>query len=250
MDFKAAKTSSFYLSVVIPVYNEEKCILTTLFRLKDYLNQQPYSSEIILVDDGSTDHTGEIINSFINQHLESNILLITTDHRGKGAAVREGMLRAQGEYILFSDADLSTPIEEIEKLFSWLQKGYEVAIGSRNLSASRVEVHQPWPRKKLGRLFNWLTRLLLEMDFQDTQCGFKCFSVKVAHHIFPKQKIFHFGFDVEILYLARKYGYRIKEVPVRWINSPSSKVRLFRDSFWMLRGIWQIRGYYHQKFPT
>lgn len=244
------KLVSLHLSIVIPVYNEEKRILTTLFRIMNYLNRQPYPSEVVVVDDGSDDQSGEIVNSFIQSHSENNILLLTTRHQGKGAAVREGILKAQGDYILFSDADLSTPIEETEKFLPWLEKGYPIVIGSRNLPDSRVEIHQPWSREKIGKFFNWLIRYWLGMDFQDTQCGFKCFSKKVARQLFLEQKISHFGFDVEILYRAHKYGYQVKEVPIQWINSPDSRVRVFRDGFRMLKGLWQIRWYYQRKLPT
>ncbi|GAK55477.1 glycosyl transferase, family 2 [Candidatus Vecturithrix granuli] len=228
------------LSVVIPAYNEEQRIATTLKRLCAYLEQQSYSSEVIVVDDGSTDQTVKVVNNIL-QHIKHSVLIQNGVNRGKGYSVRQGVLQARGDYILFSDADLSTPIEEVEKLLQFLQQGYDIAIGSRGLKESNVRVHQAWYREGMGKIFNHLARLLLLTQFSDTQCGFKCFRENVAKELFTRQTIDHFSFDVEILALAAHRGYRIQEVPIRWDNEPHSRVKMFTDSLGMLKDLLKIR---------
>jgi dolichyl-phosphate beta-glucosyltransferase len=232
--------ASMYLSVVIPAYNEELRIGKTLREIQTYLQRQPYSAEIIVVDDGSQDGTAPSVRAF--EATRPPIYLLQNGrNRGKGFSVRQGFLRAQGECLLFSDADLSTPIEEVEKLFAALRERCEVAIGSRALPGSRVEVHQPRYREHLGRLFNLFVQLLAVPGIQDTQCGFKCFTREAALAICQRMTAERFGFDVEMLYLARLLGYRVREVPVVWRHSPQTRVRVWRDSVSMLGDLWRIR---------
>jgi dolichyl-phosphate beta-glucosyltransferase len=228
-----------YVSIIIPAYNESARIGTTLDRIKEYLSDKPYSWEIVLVDDGSSDATVAVAQ----EHMRDSHLRVLPNPRnlGKGASIRNGMLAARGEYMLFSDADLSTPIEELGNLLTSCQEGYGVAIGSRALKESRLEVRQPWYREFMGRIFNVLVRILVLGGIKDTQCGFKLFTREAALSIFPKQRLSGFAFDVEVLLLARKAGYKIKEVPVRWINSPSTKVSAFRDSIRMFVDLVKLR---------
>ena len=160
---------------------------------------------------------------------------------GKGFSVKEGALSAHGEYIIFTDADLSTPIEEIDKLLKWMEEGYDIVIGSRALAESDIQIHQPWYREKMGKIFNLLVQALALRGIKDTQCGFKGFRKDVAEKIFPLQTINGFGFDVELLYLAKKHGYTIKEIPVRWLNRASSKVNPLTHSSQMFLDIIRIR---------
>jgi dolichyl-phosphate beta-glucosyltransferase len=228
-----------YLSVIIPAYNEEQRIGNTLRAIHAYLQQQPYSAEIIVVDDGSHDGTASLVRTF---DTTPPICLLQNDrNRGKGFSVRQGFLHARGEYLLFSDADLSTPIEEVETLLAALYESCDIAIGSRALPGSRVEVHQPWYRENMGRLFNLFVQALAVPGIHDTQCGFKCFGREAARAICQRMTTERFGFDVEMLYLARRLGYRVREVPVVWRNSPQSRVRVWRDSICMITELLRIR---------
>ncbi len=229
-----------FLSVVIPAYNEEQRITTTLTSICAYLKQQPYSSELIVVDDGSTDLTANVVNNILQQ-VEHGVVIQNGMNRGKGYSVRQGVLQARGDYILFSDADLSTPIEEVEKLLRPLQQGYDIAIGSRGLKESDIRIHQAWYREGMGKTFNRLARLLLLTKFSDTQCGFKCFRGNVAKTLFARQTIEHFSFDVEILALAIHHGYTIQEVPIQWENDPHSRVNVLADSLKMFKDLLKIR---------
>jgi len=231
---------ALYLSIIIPVYNEERRIGKTLDTIISYLNPRPYRSEIIVVNDGSKDRTSAIVNEYSIRHKQVQIIE-SSINQGKGFSVRKGMLNANGRYVLFSDADLSTPIEEVEKLLHWLKKGYDIAIGSRGLKESIIHIHQPWYREHMGKIFNLLTRLIAIQDIRDTQCGFKCFKKEIIPDIFNKQTISHFSFDVELLKIALKKGYRIKEVPVRWLNNVQSKVNPFSDSVRMFIDLIKIR---------
>jgi dolichyl-phosphate beta-glucosyltransferase len=192
------------------------------------------------VDDGSTDGTVELVER-ICRETPAVRLLRNPGNCGKGFAVRNGMLDARGEYLLFTDADLSTPIEETNRLLEALKSGYDVAIASRALKPEWVCPRQPWPRQTAGKLFNLLVRTLIGLDFRDTQCGFKAFRREAGQAIFRRQTIPGFGFDVEILYLARKLGCRALEVPVHWANDPRTKVRPFRDGRSMLADLLRIR---------
>lgn len=228
------------LSIIIPAYNEAQRIGATLVSIVNYLKRQNFNYEIIVVDDGSTDDTASIVQKFVK--VNKQIFLICNQvNRGKGYAVRKGMLKAKGKFILFSDADLSTPFGEVEKLILWLKNGCDVAIGSRALKESQIEFHQPRYREWGGKLFNKVVRVIAVRGIKDTQCGFKCFTNEVANRIFPKQCLEGFGFDIEILYITKKLGFKVKEVPVRWRHSPESKMNLLKDSLDMLKSLFQIR---------
>lgn len=218
-----------YLSVVIPAYNEAKRIGKTLGEMINYLTRQPFEWEIIVVDDGSVDETAAIAA----QQLKSypHVILRHLKNRGKGYAVKQGMLRAKGRYVLFSDADLSTPIEEVEGFLHLLQKGYDLVIASRALASSRIEIRQPFWREWMGRGFNRIARILSFKKIRDSQCGFKAFRREVSRDLFSAQKLTGFCFDAEIIYLAQKRGYRIFEAPVTWRNSHPTKVRLWDPIF-------------------
>jgi len=231
-----------FLSIVIPVYNEEKRIHASLSKVVDYIKKKGFSekTEIIVVNDGSLDNTVSIVNHFKKDY---NFIKLVDykNNKGKGCAVKKGVLSAKGNYILFMDADLSTPLEEIDKVIWPLNRGYDLSIGSRSLKNSNIIRHQPKYRRIMGKLFNILVRLFLIKNIRDTQCGFKCFTKETAREIFSQIKINGFSFDVEILYLAQKKGYRIKEIPVKWYNFPESKVGVFKDPIKMLIGIFKIR---------
>jgi len=237
----APQAGETYLSVVIPAHNEAERIGPTLERVLEYLGRQDYAFEVVVVDDVSHDATAEVVTRF-QQRAAALRLVQRTAAPGKGAAVQAGMLAAKGRRVLFSDADLSTPIEESEKLLAALEReGYDVAIGSRGLPQSELRVRQPWYREAMGRIFNLMVRAVALRGFKDTQCGFKLFRGEVVADLFRRQTIRGFAFDVEILYLALKRGLRVKEVPVTWINSPRSKVDPIRDSLRMMRDMIGIR---------
>lgn len=229
------------LSIIIPAYNEEKRIEKTIQNIVSYLAEKFADNyEIIIVDDRSKDKTVEIVKK-LSRENEKIKIMVNEENYGKGYSVKKGMLNAQGKYLLFSDADLSTPIEELDKLLFWIEKGYDIAIGSRSLKDSQVIVHQPFYREMMGKIFNKLVKIWCLSDFVDTQCGFKLFNKEVAKKIFTQTKINRFAFDVEILYLAKRNGLRVKEIPVRWINSPASRVNPIFDSLKMLIDLLRIR---------
>ncbi len=222
-------TFNLKLSIVIPAYNEEKRIIPTLKKIIHYLSRQDYRYEIIIVDDGSTDKTADVVGNFL--HSQNNSCLIRIEkNRGKGYAIKEGVLRAAGQYILFFDADYSTTIEEIEKCYSAFNAGYDMAIGSRKLEHSVVKIHQPFYREFMGSVFRKIATTVLFLPLTDITCGFKCFKKEAAHTIFKKQKLNRWGFDAETLFLASKYDFKIKEIPVTWSNSLNSKVSLGLDA--------------------
>lgn len=227
------------LSVVFPAYNEEGRIGPTLNRVHAYLSERSRNFEIIVVDDGSEDSTALLVRRMAQEKAEIT-LLQNRSNRGKGYSVRYGVLHATGSYVLFSDADLSTPIEEIEKLWPRLQR-CSVVIGSRAISGAQIEIHQPQYREIMGKAFNRILQSLLLPGIRDSQCGFKLFSAPVARDLFSRLTVHGFGFDVEILYLARRLGYTICEVPVRWRNDPETRVRILRDSLQMLLDILALR---------
>jgi len=228
------------LSIIIPAYNEERRIGETLKAILAYMAQQPYSVEVIVVDDGSQDATAEVVAPFCREKSQVQ-LQQNGRNRGKGFSVRRGFSQARGDYLLFSDADLSTPIEEVEKLLVRLHNSYDIAIGSRALPESCVEVHQPWYREKMGRLFNVMVQALVLRGIRDTQCGFKCFTREATVEIAPRMTRERFGFDVEMLYLAHVLGYRVCEVPVVWRNSAQTRVHAVRDSASMIADLLSIR---------
>lgn len=228
------------LSVVIPAYNEEARLDKTLNQVLAYLDAdwQPY--EVLVVSDGSTDRTEQIALRFAERYPQVKRLAYQPN-RGKGYAVRYGMLRAQGKWVLFSDADLATPIEELDKLAQQLDQGYAIAIGSRPLRESQLIVRQPFYREWAGRAFNKVVQLLAVRGIRDTQCGFKLFTREAVQAIFPLCQLDGFSFDFEVLHYAQRLGYPIAEVPVRWMHQEGSKVSLLRDGFRMLRDLLWLR---------
>ncbi len=229
------------LSVIIPAYNEEKRAPKTISLIDEYLRRQNYDYEILLVNDGSKDKTAEIVRNLESQfsHLR---LLDNKENHGKGYVVKQGMLQAKGEYRLFTDADNSTSMDQVEKMWPWFEKGFDVVIGSRDIKGAVLDPPQPWIRKiLLGEGFKLLRKILVGLWLlQDTQCGFKCFSAKAAQDVFSNMKMDGFAFDVECLVLAKRLGYKIKEIPVRWVNDLESKVKI-KSIFKMLIDIIKIR---------
>ena len=237
------------LSIVIPAYNEEGRLPKTLDRIFAYLQDRPCRAEIIVVDDGSSDRTSEIVSTYLQKYPELR-LVSNGGNRGKGFSVRHGMLEARGEIALFTDADLSTPIEEADKLLAVLREpGYEAAIGSRAMDRSLIEVHQSAIREQAGIFFNRLVRSIMGIKFSDTQCGFKAFRRERTRIIFEQQRVERFGFDPEILFLAKRNGLRVAEVPVRWSHDSATKVNVAADGMGMFLELllirWNaVRGWY------
>lgn len=237
------------VSVVIPAYNEARRLPQTLDGVNDYFARQTYPVEIIVVDDGSTDETRAVVQSFARTH--PRVQLIENDHRGKGYTVRTGMLAAHGHIVLFSDADLSTPIEDIEKLLPWFERGYDIVIGSREgVGAQRIQ--EPFYRHLMGRVFNLVVRALTVRGIQDTQCGFKAFRDEVAREVFTRVLLYGenakkvtngmvTAFDVEVLFIGTRLGYRIKEVPVQWRYGTETKVNPLKDSWRNFRDVLSVR---------
>ncbi len=231
-----------HLSVIIPAYNEEKRIERTLLSVNEHLSRQPYDYEILVVNDGSKDKTVEIVNDLTGK-LKGLKLINNKENHGKGWAVRQGMLSAQGDYRLFTDADNSTTVDQVEKFFPFFAQGSDIVIGSRRLKDSVIAVKQPWLRDFLGGIFRLIVHILVPLGVKDSQAGFKVFSKKAAEIIFPKQTIFRWAFDVEILAIAKKFGLKIKEVPIKWINDAESHVKLggmVRMLFEVLRIRWNL----------
>lgn len=230
-----------YISVIIPAFNEETRLNSTLGSIWRALRRRFEDFEIIVVDDGSTDGTAAVVTEFALTH--PRVFLLTYPvNRGKGYAVRRGVLASRGQYVLFSDADQSTPLREVRKLLDALES-HDVAIGSRAIRASRIIEYQPLYRILMGKCFNKMVQLLAVPGIKDTQCGFKCFRGPLARHLFSLCRINGFGFDVEVLYVARSQGLRIGEVGVLWRNSKESKVHPVRHSMQMLRDLLRIRFY-------
>ena len=232
---------SDFISVVIPAYNEETRIRSTLEKVHSYCTDRFGEFEIIIVDDGSSDETSALVK-FLSQHRENVSLIRYAQNAGKGYAVRRGVLSSRGDLLLICDADLSTPIEELEKLMPFVDDDYDIAIGSRGLGDSRILERQPWYRERMGKTFNFFVRMLAIRGIRDTQCGFKLFKGDIARALFSKSRINGFSFDVEVLYLARRAGYKINEVPITWINSPFSRVVIIRDPLKMFLDLFKIRA--------
>jgi dolichyl-phosphate beta-glucosyltransferase len=228
------------LSIVVPAYNERARISLTLAKILDWARATHPGTEVIVVDDGSTDDTAALVESFVERYPELR-LLKQPRNRGKGAAVRRGMLAARGRYVLFSDADLATPIEEADKLLVYAKQGADVVIGSRGLSDSDIRVRQPKLRELMGRTFNAMVRAAVLGGIKDTQCGFKLFTSSAARAVFVQQALDGFAFDVEALLIARDLRLTVREVPVVWRHAPNSKVSPIVDSSKMFRDIVQLR---------
>jgi len=236
------------ISIIIPAFNEAMRLPATLDRVERFLVTAGLSAEVIVVDDGSRDATAEVVRQRAAGWPELK-LVMAARNGGKGAAVRLGMAAARGRYRIFSDADLSVPIDDLEKILRPLRAGAGVAIASRGLKDSQVELHQPWYRETMGKIFNRLVRIFVLGGLHDTQCGFKAFTAEVADRVFPALQTRGFGFDVEVLYRARHAGYRIVEVGTRWINSPQSRVHPIRHSTMMFLELLAIPGRV-RKHPT
>jgi dolichyl-phosphate beta-glucosyltransferase len=232
--------SNFDLSIIIPSYNEESRLPETLKRIAEYLPTLGVRTEVLVVDDGSTDRTAAVAESFRGKLSGLRVLSNGTTH-GKGFSVRHGMLEAQGDMVLFTDADLSAPIEESDKLLTALNNGHDVAIGSRAMDRNLISTHQSIFREFAGIIFNKIVRIVLRLPFVDTQCGFKAFRRERCRIIFQQQRIEGFGFDPELLYLARHHGLRAIEIPVRWGHSAATKVSMLGDSLKMFADIFTIR---------
>ena len=230
-----------FLSIVIPAYNEALRIGATLKKVRQYLESRNFPGELIVVDDGSTDRTPDLLRDFQEQYPAMRILQNEVN-RGKGFSVRRGVLEARGGLILFTDSDLSAPIEETNKLLAALESsGAAAAVGSRALKRRLIGVHQPWHREFAGRGFNLLVRLLTGLKIRDTQCGLKLFRRAATRRAFELQRVRGFGFDPEVLFLVERFGGQVVEVPVRWNDSPATKVRFLRDSAGMFLDLVALR---------
>ncbi len=214
-----------FLSVIIPAYNEEKRIEKTLLSVHEYLSQQSYEYEIIVVSDGSRDKTVEIVEG-LKSNVQNLRLLNNKENHGKGWVVRQSMLEAKGDFRLFMDADNSTTVDQFGDFLPYFSQGYDIVIGSRRIAGADITVKQPWFRDLLGGIFRLIVHTLVPLGVEDSQAGFKAFSKTVAEKLFPKQTIFRWAFDVEILAIARKAGFKIKEAPIKWINDSESHVKI------------------------
>lgn len=261
-------TRNLYLSLIIPAYNEARRLPETLDKVLKWLENQPFQSEVVVVDDGSEDTTTTIVQRLMQQRhpnlvgaapsrtrptkaVHCELRLIENPHRGKAYAVRTGMLEGRGQFIFFADADLATPISETSKLLFWLDQGFDVVIGSREGVGAR-RFSEPYYRHLMGRIFNLIVRVLTNSPFQDTQCGFKAFTRRAAYDLFQRVQLYTAdnqsvrgamvtGFDVEVLFLALKQGYRVKEVPVEWYHVSGSKVNPIKDSLRNFRDVLSVR---------
>ena len=229
------------LSVVIPTYNEAARIGRTIPALLTYLHGLGYTHEFLIVDDGSTDGTPGMARQLLSGEPRARVLE-EPRNRGKGHAVRVGVLAAEGQFVLFCDADLSTPPDELDKFWRWLDSGYEVVIGSRKMAGANVSRHQPAWRESLGKAFTWLTNVIATPGISDVTCGFKCFSDHAAQALFSRSVIDDWSFDAEVLFIAQRLGYPLKEVPVNWHDEPGTKVRLWKDAVRSLIGLLTIRA--------
>jgi dolichyl-phosphate beta-glucosyltransferase len=238
---------SLDLSIIVPAYNEEKRLPKTLERIAKYLGEQSFSYELIIVDDGSRDQTSRVAFDFCACHSWARLLQYVDAsgravNRGKGFAVRAGMLASVGREVLFSDAVLSTPFEEMEKLLPPIQSGQcEMSIASRALPGSNLTVHQPWYREAMGRTFNFFVRVAIGTDVHDTQCGFKALRGDEARQIFALARIDGFGFDTEMIFLAAKKNLRVREIPVTWHHAEDSRVNPLIAPLQMMRELAQVR---------
>lgn len=228
-----------FLSLVVPAYNEQGRLPATLKRMRGFLSCQSFTYEVLVVDDGSADGTAAVVEEAMPSF--PGLRLLREPHRGKGHAVRQGMLAARGRYVMFCDADFSMPVEEVVRFPEAMGNRHQIAIASREVKGAR-RIGEPRHRHLMGRVFNLIVRLLAVPGLQDTQCGFKCFTRGAAREIFSRQVIDGFGFDVEVLYLARKLDIGITEVPISWYYSPSSRVDPIRDTMRMFRDVLEVRS--------
>ena len=227
-------------SIIIPAYNESARITSSLDKLLSHIAQERWTAEVLVVNDGSRDNTAEIVSRYARQHPAVR-LIQNPGNRGKGYSVRNGMLSATGDMLLFTDADLSAPIGEASKLFSAIAAGADMAIASRWLQRELQTEKQPLYRRIFGRMFNLLLRAILGLKFKDTQCGFKAFTRNAAMQIFPRQRIERWGFDPELLFLAKKFSLRVQEVPVEWGHDTRSKINPVVDGFKMFLEMLRVR---------
>ena len=234
-----------FLSIIIPAYNEEKRLPPTLVRIADFLRHQPYRAEVLVVENGSTDQTSAVVEHFIAQQLRQDdpfVVHLLHSAKGKGNAVKHGVIAGRGDYLLVTDTDLSVPIEETTRflppMLDLSRKG--IAIASREVEGA-VRHDEPGYRHLMGRVFNWLVRQIAVPGIHDTQCGFKCFGREAAHLVFPLQRIDGWGFDVELLYIAQRHGLPIVEVPINWYYRDDSRVRPVLDTLTMLSELMKIR---------
>ncbi len=226
------------LSIIMPAHNEEQRLPPSLAKIDAFLATQSFSAEVIVVENGSHDRTIEVTREFAADHPYVKLMVVQT--RGKGLAVKAGMLAAQGDYRFICDVDLSMPIEEIVKFLPPYGDGYDVSIGTREgVGAQRI--NEPEYRHFMGRVNNWIIKLTAVRGFEDTQCGFKMFNRRAAEDLFSVQQMTGIGFDIEILFLAKKRGYTIREVPITWYFDADSRMRLVQDSLKLLREIWEIQ---------
>ena len=230
--------ASPYLSIIIPAYNEERRLPKTLEKTRQFLEKQSYSAEVLLIENGSLDQTFQIAEEYAAQHPQFRV--IREEQRGKGRAVKRGMLEAGGQFRFMCDADLSMPIEEINRFLPPLQKDFQIAIASREAPGA-VRYNEPFYRHLGGRLINLTIRLLALPGMQDTQCGFKCFQAAIAEDLFNNLTLSGLSFDVELLYIAKKRGYRIVEIPIPWYFMAESKVNLIHDTFKLVLDILTVR---------
>lgn len=255
VDLTQAALVEPFLSIILPAYNEEKRLPPTLRRIAEYLRERGFTAEILVVENGSTDATADVVREFqatgvrADDRFEVHLL---QSAKGKGNAIRHGILTGRGEYLLISDTDLAVPIEELDDFLppALPADAYAIAIASREVKGS-VRHDEPFYRHLMGRVFNTLVRWLAIPDLHDTQCGFKVFHREVARQIFPLQRVAGWGFDVEVLYIAQRHGMKIVEIPVNWYYGEDSRVRPIHDTFTMIRDLLNIRrngraGYYDQ----
>lgn len=228
------------ISVVVPMYNETRRMKRTLPMLADYFRRQDFSVEFVVVDDGSRDNTAEMARQILGSGPDVNVIE-SKPNRGKGHALKVGMLAARGDLVLFTDADLSTPPEESSKFWAWFDEGFDVVIGSRKMAGAVLEKHQPLWRESMGKVFTWLTNRIATRGISDITCGFKCFTQSAAQDLFSRSVIDDWSFDAEVLFIAQKHGLRIKEVPVHWHDESGTKVRIARDATRALLGLVKIR---------
>ena len=249
-DMTGSVNNAIFLSVIVPAYNEERIIESTLHSIHNFCSGQDFEHEIIVVNDGSSDKTAEIVTSLTN--ILPELILINLDkNAGKGVAVREGMLKARGAYRLFMDADDSTSIEEMRHMMPFFDEGYDIVIGSRGVKDANITSHQPWLRESMGKTFVYFVRLFTGLHFKDTQAGFKIFTASSADDVFPLQTIPGWVFDVELLAIAKELGYKVKELPITWKHYPHTNVDIIKGTVAALWDLMKIRyGLWSGKYSS